>query len=126
MRTARPRREVALVEHQVQHREDFAETLGELLALGHAERDPRIDDLSFGTDEALRDGRLGNEERPRDLGRGEAGDRAQCQRDLRFARERGVAAGEDQIEAIVRECRPRAHRGLLKLRELLLVPGFAS
>jgi hypothetical protein len=71
--------------------------------LGHAERDLRIDDLPLRADQTLRDGRLSLKERVRDLRGRESRDRAQRERDLRFARERGVTTGEDELEALVGE-----------------------
>jgi hypothetical protein len=53
----------------------------------------------------LRQRRLGNEERPGDLVRLETAERAQRQRDARLERERGVAAGEDQAQPLVRDRR---------------------
>src|SRR5205823_6305950 len=84
--------------------------------------DPRVDDLPLCADEPLGDGGLGHEERAGDLRSRKAGHRAQRQGDLRLARERGVAAREDELATLVGECRARrTHRWLLQLRELFLV-----
>ena len=66
-----------------------------------AVRDARVADLALGPHEALRHRRLGHEERPCDLGRGEPDKRAQRERDLCLARQRGMAAREDQPQAVV-------------------------
>ena len=66
-----------------------------------AVRDAGVVDLALGPHEALRHRRLGHEERAGDLGRGEAGERAQRERDLRLDRQRRVAAREDQAEPVV-------------------------
>jgi len=73
------------------------------VCLGHAERDLRIDDLPLRADQTLRDRRLGLQERARDLGGREPRDRAQRERELRLARERGVTASEDELQALVGE-----------------------
>ena len=78
----------------------------------HPQRDPGVADLALRADEPLRERRLRHEEGARDLGRLEAADEAQRQRDLRLGRERRVAAGEDQLEPLV------ADHGLLVVREL--------
>ena len=44
---------------------------------------------------------FGDQEGGRDLGRGQAADGAQGERDLRLARQRGMAAGEDHAEQLV-------------------------
>src|SRR5881398_3944837 len=67
-----------------------------LSAFRHAIRNVCGDDLALGPDDALGHRRLGDEERGRDLLGGEAGDRAQRERDLGLLGKRGVAAGEDQ------------------------------
>jgi hypothetical protein len=79
----------------------------------HAQWNPGVADLALRADEPLREGRLGNEERAGDLGRLETADETQRQRDLGLRRERGVAAGEDQLEPLVGD------GGLLVVGELL-------
>ena len=92
---------VALVEHQVDHREHGSEPVRELGAPGDPVGDPRIADLGLGSHDALRHGGLGHDEGAGDLGRREAPKEAKGQRDLRGARQRWVATGEDQTQAIV-------------------------
>ena len=67
----------------------------------HAQRDAGVADLPLRAHEPLRERRLGDEEGACDLGRLEAADEAQRQRDLCLRRERRVAAGEDQLEPFV-------------------------
>ncbi len=75
-----------------------------------AERDPGAADLPLRAHEPLRHRGLGDEERVCDLGRREAADLAQRQRDAALGGERRVAAREDEREALVRD---RAHVVLL-------------
>ena len=63
------RRRVALVEHEVEHREHRAQPLGEQVVGRDAERDAGAADLPLRTHEPLRHRGLGDEERVRDLGR---------------------------------------------------------
>ena len=71
----------------------------------HAKRDSGVLDLALRADEALRHRGLRDEERAGDLLRLEAAQRPQCERDLRVERERRMAAGEDELEALVRDRR---------------------
>ena len=57
----------------------------------------------FGADEPLLHRRLGGQERAGDLGRLQAAQGPQRQRDPRLRRERRMAAGEDQPQPIVRD-----------------------
>ena len=107
---ARLRRElvaaaVPLVEDQVDDREDGVEALAEQVVRWHAERDACRLDLALGPDEALRHRALRYEEGPGDLVRRQPAQRAEGERDLRLDRERGVAAREDELDALVREGR---------------------
>src|SRR5207245_264500 len=61
----------------------------------------RVYDLPLCAHQPLRDRGFGDQERARDLRRGEADDASQRERDLRLARERGVAAREDKLEPLV-------------------------
>ena len=95
------RRRVALVEHEVQDAQDAVEPLGQELGRRDAVGDPGVADLALGPDEALGEGRFRDEERPGDLGRRQAAERAQRQRHPRVHRERRMAAGEDEAQAVV-------------------------
>ena len=106
---------VALVEDQVDDGQHGPQAVGQVGLVGHAVRDPRVADLALGPDEPLRHGRLGDQEGPRDLGRGQAAQQAQRQRHLGGRGQRRVTAGEDEAEPVV------AHRSL---RLLGLVAGM--
>ena len=67
-------------------------------------------DLALGPHQPLGHGRLGDEEGPGDLGRGQAAQGPQGQRHPGFEGQRRVAAGEHQPEAVVGNC---AHVRLL-------------
>ena len=95
------RRRVALVEDQVDDLEDAGQPRVELLALGHGERGVGLGERLLRARDPLPDGPRVDEERPRDLLGLEAADHPQRERDARLARERGVAAGEDQREDVV-------------------------
>ena len=96
------RRRVALVEDQVdhlQHRRQARRAARRRAA-------PRTGTCAsrqraLGAHDALRDGRLGDEERARDLGGGQAAEQAQRQRDLRLRRQHRVAGDEDQPQQVV-------------------------
>jgi hypothetical protein len=114
--------QVALVEEQVDHRENLAEAVADLVGGRDPVRDPRLADLAFGAGDALTDGGLRNEERSGDLGGGQPAHHPQRERDLPRAREGGVTAGEDQPQPVVglRLGRPR-HQG-----ELVAVAALAT
>jgi hypothetical protein len=95
------RRGVALVEDEVDDGEHRGQAIGQVGVLGHAVRDVCRCDLALGPHEALGHRRLGDEEAARDLGRRQAAERAQRQRDARLHGERRVTAGEDQAQAVV-------------------------
>ena len=67
----------------------------------HPVRDAGVTDLVLGPDQALGHRRLGDQERPRDLGGGQAGQGAQGERDPRLQRQRRMAAGEHQPQPVV-------------------------
>src|SRR4051794_28052079 len=83
----------------------------------HAERDAGGLDLPLCAHEPLRHRRFGLEERAGDLGGREAPERPQRQCDLRLDRQRRVAAGEEELEALVIE-RVARHLVLGRLRDL--------
>ena len=96
---------VALVEDEVDHREDGDQPVGQQVRRRHAERDACRLDLRLRAHEPLRHRRVRQEERARDLLGRQAAERAQRQRHLRVERERRVAAGEEQLEPLVGERR---------------------
>ena len=107
---------VALVEDEVEHPEHVGHAVGEEVVGRHAERDARLAEPPLRADEPLRERRLRDEERARDLRRREPGDLAQRQRDARVDRERGMAAREQEREALVGD---RAHVGVLVVGHVL-------
>ena len=95
------RRGVALVEDQVQHVADGLDPLINLLGGWHRERRAGLPDTLLGPADPLRHGRFGHEEGAGDLGRGQAPDRPQRQRDLRGRCERRMAAQQQQRERVI-------------------------
>ena len=69
----------------------------------HAKRDAGSLDLPLGAHQTLRHGRLGDEERLRDLRGGEPPERAQREGNLCIKRQCGMATGEEQFEPFVSE-----------------------
>ena len=67
----------------------------------HFVRDVRLRDFGFCADDTLRECRLGQEKRARDFSGGQAAKRAQRERDLRFGVNGGMAASEDEAQAVV-------------------------
>ena len=94
-------RVVALVEHEVEHAQHGVEPVGQPVAGRDLVADPGLADLLLRPHEPLGERGLRDEERAGDLGRGQAAERAQRQRDRRLRRERRVAAGEDQSQLVV-------------------------
>ena len=94
-------------------------------------RDAGAGDLALRAHEPLLHRRLGGQERAGDLGRLQAAERPQRQRDARLRRERRMAAREDQPEPIVRDgavvdlvLLARGHERL-QLAHLVLEPAGA-
>ena len=71
----------------------------------------------------MRHRRLGNEERPGDLGCAEPGDQPQRQSHLSLGRERGVTAGEDEAQTVVLHCVKLPRFGLRVKQERLRLPA---
>ena len=109
---------VALVEDQVDHRQHRAQTVGQQVRRRDPERDRGVLDLALGAHQPLGHRRLRHQERARDLLGRQASQRAQRERHLRIGRERRVAAGEDQLQAFVREGRLGVHLVLRSQRGL--------
>ena len=118
------RRVVALVEDQVEDRCDLVDALGHDRLGRLPEADPRHPQPSLRAHQPLGHDRLGDEEGARDLGRGETAGQAQGERHPGLGRKRRVAAGEDQLEAVVGQVlvgdlRGGLRAGQLELRQLL-------
>lgn len=92
---------VAGGEEEMDGGEDGVEAVGELGGGGHPEGDAGGDELLLGAGDAGRHGGLGDEERPCDVGGRDAADEAQGEGDLGGGGEGGVAAEEDEPEAVV-------------------------
>jgi hypothetical protein len=106
---------VPLVEDEVDDVEHGLEALGQRFVARHAEGDLGHADLRLGPRQPLRHRGLRHKKRMRNLGGREAAEQPECQRDLRFTRERGMAAGEDQPQPLVRHarCYRSFHGGLV-------------
>jgi hypothetical protein len=90
-------------EEQVEHGQHAGEPLGQRGAGGHAVRDAGVSDLGFGPGEAAGHGRLGDQERTRDVGGRYPADGAQGQRHAGVEGQRRVAAGEDEPQPVVHD-----------------------
>ena len=101
---------IPLVEDEIQHAQDTVQPLGKQLRRRDTERDARVPDLALRSDEALSEGRLGDEKGARDLGRGQPTERPQRERDPCVHRESRVAAREDEPQSVVWD-RHRVLRG---------------
>src|SRR4051794_25647933 len=94
-------RPVARVEDEVDGGEDGAQPLGQQVLRRDAEWNAGVADLALRANEPLRERRFGDDEGPRDLRRRQPADEAERQGHLRVGGQRGVAAGEDQLEPLV-------------------------
>ena len=83
-------------------------------------RDAGVADLVLGAGQALAHRLERDQESAGDLVGREAAERAQREPDLRIERERRVAAGEDQLEPLVRERRRLFHRLLRSFSQFAL------
>jgi hypothetical protein len=127
----RTRREVALVEDQVERCQHRAQPVRQMVVLRNLVADARRLDLALGPHEPLLHRRLTREEGARHLRSGEPAQGSQGERDARLGGERGVAAGEEQPQPVVWD---RAHGlvGLLaaaqrlQLAQLLRVAPLAA
>jgi drug/metabolite transporter (DMT)-like permease len=89
-------RRVPLIEDQINHFEYRSQPLRPLRRWWDLERDAAVRQGPLGPDDPLRHGRLGYEEGPRDLLRGQTAENAQGERDARLGGQRRMAGGEDQ------------------------------
>jgi hypothetical protein len=94
-------RRVPLVEDEIDDGHHRLESLGQVRLIRDAVGDAGSADLLLGPHQALGHRRRRDQEGAGDLLGGEASQRAQGQRHLRLQRQRRVAAGEDQAQAIV-------------------------
>jgi hypothetical protein len=94
--------QVALVQQQVDHREDLGQAGFKLIVGRDSVRDSGFGDLPLGAGDPLRHSRFTHQERPGDLGRGQAANDPQGERDLCLLGQRRMAAREDQPQPFVR------------------------
>jgi hypothetical protein len=106
-----------LVEDQVDDRQHGIQPVGQQVLGRHPEGDPGGLDLALGPHQPLGHGRLGDQEGAGDLAGGQAAERPQGEGDLRLGGQRGVAAGEDELQPLVGK-RRRVHLFLRRLRHL--------
>ena len=118
-------RQIALVEHQVEHREDFVDPLRQVGISWQLVGNPGVDDLALGAYDPLGDSRLACDKGAGNLGSGQAGHRAQRQCQLRLPGEGRVATGEDQAQPVVALCRVHIHDLPLQQRQFGAVAGIA-
>ena len=111
------RRRVPLVEDQVDDLEDRRQPRPELVPVRDLERDPFVGQRPLRPDDPLRDRRLREEERPRDLLRRQAAEQAQGERHAGVGREHRMAGGEDEPEQLVPDV--VVDRGLDRSRRVL-------
>ena len=92
---------VAFVEDQVNDGEDGVEPLGHVGRLGHQIGDTGVTNFALGPHQPLGHRRRGHEKRAGDLVGLQAAEHAEGQAYLGVVGQRGVAAGEDQTQAVV-------------------------
>ena len=114
-------RRVAFVEHEINDFEHRREPGGELVSARHFEGDVRFGEGPLGADDSLRDGRLGDEKRARDLVGGQTAEQAKRERDARFGRENRMTGDEHEAKKIV------AHvvvEGRVEIERRCMLPGL--
>ena len=94
-------RHITFVEDEIDHSQHRVETRGQLVRVGHLVRNSCVANLALRPHEPLRHCRRGHQKCSRNFVGLQTAQRAECQRDLRFRRERGVTTGEDQAQTIV-------------------------
>ena len=112
------RSRVAFVEHEIDHRQDRVEPLGQIGQRRDDVRNPRVADLGFAADDALGDRRGCGQKGTGDRFGREAADFPQREGDLRAGGECRVAAGEDQPQLVILDAliftRCRRRRALIE------------
>ena len=94
-------RRVAFVEDEVDDLEHRRQAGGELGPARDLEGDALFGERPLGPDDALGDGRLRDEERPRDLLGRQAAEQAERERDARLGGEHRMAGREDEPQQVV-------------------------
>ena len=120
------RRGVALVENQVDDFQNRRQPRGQLVSPRHLEWHLFIRECPLGPDDALRDGRLRDEERASDLGSGQASKETQRERDARVSGEHRATGRkyepQEVVTDLVVQCRVEIGHGGLLLN-FLFVPS---
>ncbi len=88
-------------EHGVDRCQHGSQPVWHLVFVRHPVGNVRLGDLGLGPADALTDRGLGDQEHAGDVDRRQPADGAQGQRDLRLGRQRRVAAGEQQAQAVI-------------------------
>ena len=92
---------IALIEHQVDNRQDRFKPLGQITRSRNLERDRGVADLRLRAHQALSQCRGSREERTGDLLRRQTANLPESERDLHLAVDGRVATGEDEPEAVI-------------------------
>ncbi len=116
MRSRQRRVGVGLGIGDLERRQHRIHPLGPGVAGRHLERHSGVGDLAPGANQTLGEGRFGDQEGARDLGRAQAADRAQGQGGARLHRYRRVAADEDQPQSLVGDGGVARHHVILRRR----------
>ena len=96
-----PGRRVALVEHQVDDLEDRGQAARDLGPRRDLERHPPGGQGALGPHDALRDGGLGDQEGPGDLGGGQPAEQPQGEGGARLGRQHRMAGDKDQPQQVI-------------------------
>jgi len=94
-------RRVPLVEDEVDDLEHRRQTGAEFGAAGDLEGGALLGEGPLGPDDALGDGRLRDEERPRDLLGRQTAEQAECERNARLGREHRMTRYEHEAQEVV-------------------------
>ena len=94
-------RGVALVEHEIDHFEHRGEPFASLRPVRNLEGHVGLRERALGADDALRDGRLADEERAGDLVGGQTAEETQREGDARLGGQHWVTGDEHEAQQVV-------------------------